>query len=164
MSGGASYRYLMSSVAAGDGDRGATNPLTSYYAKSGTPPGRWLGSGLASVGGGRGLRAGSQVTEEQLFRLLGMACNPVGGQPLGRAPQRAEATLTERTHRRLQALPAGLESADRERLVAQIVEGEKARPTLGPGRAVAGFDLLSRCRSLSPCFGRSQMARCKPRS
>ena len=40
LSGGSGYRYLMLSVAAGDGDRQAGNPLTWYYAESGTPPGR----------------------------------------------------------------------------------------------------------------------------
>jgi conjugative relaxase-like TrwC/TraI family protein len=141
MSGGAGYRYVMSSVAAGDGDRRATNSLTRYYAESGTPPGRWLGSGIAGLDGGRGIRAGSPVTEEQLFRLLGTASDPVTGRPLGRAPQRAGASLAERIHARLQALSPGLNRHDRERLVAEVGEEEKARATAGPGKAVAGFDL-----------------------
>ena len=105
ISGGTGYRYLMLSVAVGDGDRRASNVLTRYYAQSGTPPGRWLGSGLAGLDRGGGLMPGSQVTEEQLFRLLGMACDPVSGQPLGRAQRRAEAAPQERTPSRAAASP-----------------------------------------------------------
>ena len=140
MSGGAGYRYLMLSVVAGDGDRRAANALTRYYAESGTPPGRWLGSGLAGLGG-LGLQPGSQVTEEQLFRLLGMACDPVSGKPLGRAPRSAEVTVAKRIHARLEALPVGLNQADREQRFAAIAGEEKARATAGLGKAVAGFDL-----------------------
>lgn len=69
---GAGYRYLMSSVARGDGAGPASSPLTRYYAESGTPPGRFLGAGLAGLAGGQGVAAGSMVTEEHLFRMLGM--------------------------------------------------------------------------------------------
>ena len=36
---GGGYRYLTSSVAAGDGAAGHSNDLARYYASSGTPPG-----------------------------------------------------------------------------------------------------------------------------
>ncbi|HEX2904414.1 MAG TPA: MobF family relaxase [Jatrophihabitans sp.] len=85
MSLGAGYRYLMASVARADLDRG-TSGLTKYYAVSGTPPGRFLGAGLAGLNGGKGVAAGAVVSEEALFRMLGMLQDPVIGQPLGRAP------------------------------------------------------------------------------
>ena len=44
MSLGSGYRYLMDSVARGDGAGHASSPLTRYYAESGTPPGRFLGA------------------------------------------------------------------------------------------------------------------------
>ena len=69
---GAGYRYLMSSVARGDGQGLTSSPLTAYYAESGTPSGRFLGTGLAGLAGGLGVAAGSTVTEEHLFRMLGM--------------------------------------------------------------------------------------------
>jgi len=46
MSAGSGYQYLLRSVAAGDGTRSLTTPLTRYYSEVGTPPGRWLGSGV----------------------------------------------------------------------------------------------------------------------
>ena len=141
ISGGTGYRYLMLSVAVGDGDRRASNALTRYYAESGTPPGRWLGSGLAGLDRGRGLMPGSQVTEEQLFRLLGMACDPVSGQPLGRAQRRAEATPPERTPSREAASPPCRPLGGRQRLTTQIAGTDHARAENAVGKAVAGFDL-----------------------
>src|SRR5665647_1939345 len=72
MSLGAGYRYLMSSVARADGPGDAASALTRYYAESGTPPGRFLGQGLAGLNNGKGVMVGSTVTEEYLFRMLGM--------------------------------------------------------------------------------------------
>ncbi|WP_454860110.1 MobF family relaxase [Promicromonospora soli] len=87
MSAGDGYSYFMKSVAAGDGDRSMGTPLTRYYTETGTPPGRWMGSGLASLGSdelGR-LRVGDLVTEEQMARLAGQGLDPITGQQLGRA-------------------------------------------------------------------------------
>jgi len=66
MSLGSGFAYLMNSVARGDGAIAASSPLTRYYAESGTPPGRFLGSGLAGLDGGRGVPAGTVVSEEAL--------------------------------------------------------------------------------------------------
>lgn len=52
MSAGDGYKYLLRTVAAGDGDRPLSTPLTRYYAESGTPPGRWLASGVTALGNG----------------------------------------------------------------------------------------------------------------
>ncbi len=82
---GAGYRYLMSSVARSDAARGASG-LTAYYAATGTPPGWFLGSGLAGLAGGRGIPDGTQVSEEQLWRMLGVLQDPVTGKQLGRSP------------------------------------------------------------------------------
>ncbi len=62
MSAGDGYKYLLRSIAAGDGDRSLSTPLTRYYAEAGNPPGRWLGSGLSALGGGR-IKTGDQVSE-----------------------------------------------------------------------------------------------------
>ncbi|MBD4578086.1 relaxase domain-containing protein, partial [Xanthomonas citri pv. citri] len=53
MSAGDGYRYLLRTVAAADGDRELSTPLTRYYAEAGTPPGQWLGSGVTSLGKGQ---------------------------------------------------------------------------------------------------------------
>lgn len=82
---GAGYRYLMSSVARADEAHRASG-LTSYYAATGTPPGWFLGAGLAGLAGGAGVGAGSVVSEEALWRMLGMLQDPVTGEQLGRAP------------------------------------------------------------------------------
>jgi len=83
---GAGYRYLMSSVARAD-EAGPARGLSAYYAANGTPPGRFLGAGLAGLGDGQGVAAGSAVTEDQLWRMLGMLQDPLTGQQLGRLPR-----------------------------------------------------------------------------
>jgi conjugative relaxase-like TrwC/TraI family protein len=88
MSLGSGYRYLMSSVARADGSGHAASALTRYYAESGTPPGRFLGQGLAGLNNGKGVLVGSTVTEEHLFRMLGMLQDPITGEQLGRSPRR----------------------------------------------------------------------------
>ena len=50
MAAGSGFRYLMESVAVGDGRADQSSPLTRYYAESGTPPGRFVGGGLAALG------------------------------------------------------------------------------------------------------------------
>ncbi|TFC49090.1 conjugal transfer protein [Cryobacterium sp. TMT2-17-1] len=84
MSAGDGYKYLLRTVAAGDGHRSPSTPLTRYYNAKGTPPGRWVGSGLPGLGSGRILE-GAEVTEAQLQRLIGLGRDPVDGVPLGRA-------------------------------------------------------------------------------
>ena len=84
MSAGSGYQYLLRSVAVGDGNRLLSTPLTRYYTEAGTPPGRWLGSGLHALGHGE-IRQGDVVGEQQLALLLGAGSDPVTGQPLGRA-------------------------------------------------------------------------------
>lgn len=84
MSAGDGYKYLLRTVAAADGERPLSTPLTRYYAEAGTPPGRWLGSGLPALADGR-IDAGSRVSEAQLELLLGMGRDPGTGAPLGRA-------------------------------------------------------------------------------
>lgn len=84
MSAGKGYQYLLRSVVAGDGNRHLSTPLTRYYTEAGTPPGRWLGSGLHALGHGE-IRQGDPVSEPQLALLLGTGRDPVTGGPLGRA-------------------------------------------------------------------------------
>ena len=105
MSLGAGYRYLMSSVARGDVNAGPGSGLTRYYAESGTPPGRFLGRGLAGLAGGAGLALGSAVTEEQLWRMLGMLQDPVTGEQLGRAPIARRVWIDARGVARKTSLP-----------------------------------------------------------
>ena len=82
MSAGKGCEYLLRTVASGDGDRSLSTPLTRYYTAHGTPPGRWLGSGIASLESR--ITVGDEVTEEQLRLLIGEARHPVTGQDLGR--------------------------------------------------------------------------------
>jgi len=133
---GAGYRYLMESVAVGDGAMGQPSDLVAYYAASGTPPGIFMGAGLA----GLGLEPGETVTEEHLFRMLGLLADPVTGEPLGRTPTKTAATLSQRIAARVAAIPAGVSPEERADRVAAIEAEEQIRtPKL---RApVAGFDL-----------------------
>lgn len=100
MSAGDGFRYLLRSVAIGDGDRSLSTPLTRYYSAEGTPPGRWMGSGLPSLRS-REIGGGTEVTEKQLQRLIGWGCHPASGEALGRAyPSYAKASVGETSRRR----------------------------------------------------------------
>lgn len=83
MSAGDGYKYLLRTVAAGDGLRALSTPLTRYYSAEGTPPGRWMGAGVATLGSR--IREGDTVSEAQLQLLIGMGRHPVSGESLGRA-------------------------------------------------------------------------------
>jgi conjugative relaxase-like TrwC/TraI family protein len=83
---GGGFRYLMDSVAVGDGAPEQSSNLTRYYAESGTPPGVFLGSGLADLDDGNGVEKWSQVTEEHLVNMLGACADPITGDPLGATP------------------------------------------------------------------------------
>jgi conjugative relaxase-like TrwC/TraI family protein len=84
MSAGDGYKYLLRTVAVGDGKRSLSTPLTRYYSAEGTPSGRWMGEGLRSFGAGR-IIEGAEVTEEQLQFLIGRGRDPLTGEALGRA-------------------------------------------------------------------------------
>lgn len=135
MTAGQGYRYLLESVVVGDGDRDAATALTRYYSEAGTPPGRWLGRGVAGLTGD--LEPGEQVTEGQLRRLMGHGQDPSTGDLLGR-PYRTYASAAERIQRRLDRLPDSLSEHERAAQTALIASEEQRKPT---GAAVAGFDL-----------------------
>ncbi|WP_017792474.1 MobF family relaxase [Leucobacter salsicius] len=135
MSGGDGYKYLLRTVAAGDGDRDLSNPLTRYYNADGTPPGRWMGSGLTALGGGQ-LYEGEKVTEAQLQLLIGMGRDPLTGDPLGRAYP-AYRSVADRVEERVGALDPDLGPISRGQAVAAIEVEESER---GTRRAVAGYD------------------------
>lgn len=135
MTAGQGYRYLLNSVVVGDGDRDATTALTRYYEQTGTPPGRWYGSGLSGLT--EPLEAGSEVREEQLKRLLGHGQDPVTGEQLGR-PYRSFATESERVEARVEQLPQTLTGHEREVETAKIQAEEASKPSVAP---TAGFDL-----------------------
>lgn len=64
-------------MAAADGDRSFSTPLTRYYNAEGTPPGRWLGAGVAGLGGGQ-IADGELVSEAQLQLLTGIKQSGLG--------------------------------------------------------------------------------------
>ncbi len=135
MSVGNGYAYLLRTVAAGDGDRRLADPLTRYYAEKGTPPGYWSGSGVSDLDDGH-LAVGDDVAETQLRLLLSLGCDPVTGQPLGRAWP-VYRSVAERVHERASALEPGLPVDVRAQTVTAIEREEQAQ---GTRRAVAGFD------------------------
>ena len=93
---GGGYRYLLRSVAAGDGAGKGTSTLARYYASSGTPPGVFTGAGLVHLEGGRGVAPGTVVTEEHLARMFAACADPVSGGP-GSAPPTAGSPPPSRT-------------------------------------------------------------------
>ncbi|MBA3741492.1 MAG: relaxase domain-containing protein [Sporichthya sp.] len=137
LSAGSGYRYLLKHTACGDCARDAGTSLTSYYAESGYPAGRWFGSGLAGLNGGRGLTAGTAVTEEAMAALYGRGHDPVSGAALGRAYPTYR-TADDRIADAVNRLPETLTGAERQAATDAIETRERARPVKA---AVAGFDL-----------------------
>ncbi|MGO3778002.1 MAG: MobF family relaxase [Canibacter sp.] len=135
MSAGDGYKYLLRTVAAGDGDRSLTTPLTRYYSAEGTPPGRWMGAGLSALGSGQ-IMSGDEVSEAQLQLLVGMGRDPVTRAPLGRAYP-VYKSIEERVQARVEALDSTQTPVDRGRAIAAIEAEEAER---GGRKAVAGFD------------------------
>lgn len=152
MSSGRGYEYLLKSVVAGDGDRDMSTALTRYYTETGSPPGTWLGAGLAALDTGQGpvLPDGDQVTEEQLARLLGNGVHPVTGAPLGLQYPRLQPPR-ERIATRIAKLDATLTGTQRDEAIERIRAEELSKK---PRTAVAGFDLtFSPPKSLSVIWG-----------
>lgn len=137
MSAGDGYKYLLHTVAAADGDRSLSTPLTRYYQVQGTPPGRWMGGGVRGLGVGR-IAEGDEVTEPQLQLLIGMGRDPVSGEPLGRAyPVYRSAVgraAAEADGAEQELGPTGKASAS-----ASASDGQEESST-GRRRAVAGYD------------------------
>jgi conjugative relaxase-like TrwC/TraI family protein len=136
LTAGDGYAYLLKHVAAGDVDRRMATPLTAYYAASGYPAGRWLGSGLAGLGGGQ-LTPGDEVIESQMAALFGRAEDPITEVVLGR-PYRVYKTPAERVSERVGALDPRLDSTERDRAIREIRDAEARQRTR---QAVAGYDL-----------------------
>ena len=135
MSAGDGFRYLLKTMVAGDGNRDLTKPLTRYYQEKGTPPGFWMGSGVHGLGHGA-LEVGGEVAESHLQLLLGLGCDPVTGEPLGKAWSKFK-TAAQRIEVRIRQLPAGLSVAERAEAITDIEAEENVRDRR---RAVAGFD------------------------
>ncbi|MBX3099560.1 MAG: relaxase domain-containing protein [Salinibacterium sp.] len=123
------------SVAVADGSRQLTDALTRYYTEKGTPPGFWLGSAVRDIGGGL-LVPFREVSEAHLRLLLGLGCDPVTGEPLGRAWP-VYRGVTERIAARVSALDKTLGWEARAEAITAIETAERDR---GARRAVAGYD------------------------
>ncbi|GAA1810077.1 hypothetical protein GCM10009811_36300 [Nostocoides veronense] len=135
MSAGDGYKYLLKTIAAADGNRRLSTPLTRYYMEEGTPPGRWLGAGIAALGKGE-IQVGDRVSEHQLQLLMGRGHDPITDEPLGRALPSYK-SQEDRIEARIADLEPTLTPGAKGEAVAQIVAEEAARSTR---RAVAGFD------------------------
>jgi len=92
LSVGAGYKYLMQSIASGDGpvDVDRTN-LERYYHATGTPPGRFFGRGLSALNHGAGVAPGTIVEDEHLRRMLKELADPMTGEPLSARKLRTNA-------------------------------------------------------------------------
>jgi len=84
---GAGYKYLLKSIAVGDGPEGTDkSDLVRYYSETGTPPGVFLGAGLVGLDDGHGVAIGQSVSAENLQRMLQDCADPITGEVLGKTP------------------------------------------------------------------------------
>ncbi|MFE5291413.1 MobF family relaxase [Isoptericola sp. NPDC056618] len=149
VSAGKGYGYLLRSVVQSDGDAAQATAFTRYFAEAGTPPGVWMGKGVAYFGNGE-LRPGMTVTPEQLQTLLGRGNDPVNGENLGR-PFREYPTVAERTATLTTRVDRTLPAEEFDAEVTRIQAAEAAR---GRQTATAGFDLtFSVPKSVSVLWG-----------
>lgn len=72
---GRGYEYLLRSVATNDARDGQAPSLSAYYQAKGTPPGRWLGKGLAGLKS-EAIHTGAEITELQMAALYGEGIHP----------------------------------------------------------------------------------------
>src|ERR1700716_2401180 len=111
------------------------------------PPGRWLSSGVAPLGGQ--IAEGDQFSDAQLQLLVGMRRHPATGDPLGLAYP-AYTAVAERIKERISALDPAPVSCRSHRVLTQklILSGSenstarctaprRARPCSRPPRAAA---------------------------
>lgn len=137
MSAGYGYKYLLQSVAAGDGHRPLTTPLIAYYTEKGTPPGYWIGTGVHGLGTpDQRIEPGGTVTENHLRRLLGQGHDPLTNDPLG-LPYFRHKTVEERIAARIEHLDPDLSTDERSAAAERIEADEHQR---GTRRVVAGYD------------------------
>lgn len=144
---GESYRYLLRTVADGEtAGLDVSSPMTRYYTEAGTPPGTWIGSGLAGLAGGQGLATGSRVTAEQMAALFRGGQDPVNGDRLTRQSM-ATRSVADRIRARIAAIPDDLDRDEWRRQAALIEKVETERTARRP---VSGFDLtFSPAKSVS---------------
>ena len=128
LSAGSGYKYLLRHTACGDACREPGTPLTAYYAASGYPAGRWLGTGLTGVDGGQGLAVGTVVTEEAMAALYGSGPRPGQRQ----AARVGLPGLPFGDDRIAEALARPARHACR--LTSGRLGGQKSRRSSGPGR------------------------------
>ena len=117
LTAGDGYLYLIRQVAASDSTERGRNTLSEYYSAKGESPGRWVGTGLASLSstGARDVteRAlqeiwtvpkGSEVHEQQMAALFGEGLHPnavdITKYSLGRGAQPAVAIESAHLGRR----------------------------------------------------------------
>jgi hypothetical protein len=79
LTAGSGYDYLTRQVAAFDATAKGHIGLAPYYAAWGESPGVWVGSGMVGIDG---LRAGDEVTAEQMRALFGVGMHPLATQRL----------------------------------------------------------------------------------
>ena len=78
----AGVAYLLRTTVFGDANPGVSGAV-AYYTTPGTPPGKWLGSGVAALG----IRGGDNATRLQAEALFSDFAHPVTLAPLGQQPK-----------------------------------------------------------------------------
>lgn len=135
------WGYLMGTVAT-EHTLDRAEGKASYYMANGTPPGVWVGAGVAALD----LDPTASVDEAHLRALFGEGVHPVTGSSIGRKFQ-APPTLDERVTMRLAAAAAAapadtpLTAEQLKTLEPQIRKEEQSKPYEGK-QSVAGFEFV----------------------
>jgi conjugative relaxase-like TrwC/TraI family protein len=142
MTTGNGFRYLMESVTDRDGAVERSSPVTRYYAETGTPPGRFLGGGLAGLADGRGVVAGTQLSEDMLRNMLHLVVDPITGRQLGRKPRAPTPTHRELIEAPFNKLAGKVPLAQRQAAIARLKAAQDMQPDHSRRPLpVSGFDL-----------------------
>ena len=86
LTAGDGYSYLTRQVAAHDATEKGRTSLADYYDEKGESPGRWMGSGLGTLG----LAPGETVTATQMASLYGRGHHPRAGELEAELAERGE--------------------------------------------------------------------------
>ncbi|MFE0063083.1 MobF family relaxase [Streptomyces sp. NPDC059003] len=147
VSAGWGYRYYQRTVSSGDSARPPGEGLADMQARTGTPPGVWMGRAAAELG------VAGQVREEQMQALFGLGLHP-DAHRLARELVAQGASAAAALHEVRLGYAYPRYSGEPGPLQARINEALKEASRLAGGKAVQGAERVRiRMRVAARAFG-----------